>query len=149
MEFWHKAGIFLVGLTGLILYLLGSVREAVTEIEREQTPKEIKVKTPQQRLLFSMLLLAGCILAMFILPPLLGKIIDFLIPDPNKFSKSLLENYLIALVYLGGHYFKDESYFFQKPGFMILEWLFVLSPYVAWVLIWSFRMLTRNIRDRF
>ena len=147
MEKWHKVGIFVVGLIGLVSYIYKSAKETIEEIKKYPSPEKIKkVRTPQEKLIFSALFLVACVLFMFIVPRLLQIIIAFLIPNPEKLSMELIVGFYKLLFSWGENYFNNGSYFFEKQGLMLLEWLFILSPYIIGFMIWSIKMIYRNIR---
>ncbi len=144
MEKWHKIGIFVVGLIGLVLYLYSSVKETKEEIEKDHSRKKKELKPLKDRLKFYVIFMAGCILCMFTVPRLLEKIIVFLFPDPERTSMEIIFKFLEMLVYLGERHFDNEGFFFEGKGMMLLEWLFVLLPYIIGFVIWSIKMLVRN-----
>ncbi len=67
----------------------------------------------------------------------------------DTLEKSIYEfglNFLKFLIDLGEAKFGSQSYFFEKPGVFILQWFFVLLPYLIGLLIWSIRYLWRTIK---
>lgn len=146
MEKWHKIGIFVVGLIGLVSYLYGSAKK-VSEDIREASSREKKEVPPKKKTIrYQIVFLAAVIAAMFIIPKLLGDIITYVFPHPEKTSMELLMRFLKGLVYLGKEHFGNEAYFFEGQGLMILEWVLVLSPYIIGFMIWSIRIAIRNVR---
>jgi hypothetical protein len=142
MEKWHKIGIFLVGLIGLISYIYGTASKAVESVESKEPPVPRKEKSFGYQLLF----LAAVIAAMFIVPKLIGDLVTFLFPEPEKTSFEIIFKFLQALLYVGERHFGNESYFFEGRGLMLLEWLFILAPYIIGFTIWSIRIIFRRER---
>ncbi|MDI6852144.1 MAG: hypothetical protein QME75_00880 [Deltaproteobacteria bacterium] len=140
MEKWHKIAVFAVGLIGLISYIYGTARKVV------ESKEEPPVRRREKGFGYQLIFLAAIIVAMFVVPKLIADLVTFLFPEPEKTSFKIIFNFIRTLIYVGERYFGNKSYFFEGRGLMLLEWLFILAPYIIGFTIWSIRIIFRRER---
>ena len=146
MESWHKIGIFVVGLLGLIWQLYSLARQAAEEAKEESRPKKKWRIPPEYKTVYQVGFLALVILFIFIVPKLLQDIITFLFPNPEKISWEILTAFYQLLLYLGKRQFGNETYFLEGQGLRALEWFFVFLPYIIGFTIWSIKIIIRGFK---